>query len=102
MLTLVKTALSKTKEYQKVNEEDFIELKDALGLTVDYSKIQCVVDKGNLGKKEADNLTKLYKKSSEEERKEVVYLTEQFLTEHGKIGQKRAKEAFELLTKQLS
>lgn len=102
VLTLVKTALSKTKEYQKVNEEDFIELKDALGLTVDYSKIQCVADKGNLGKKEADNLTKLYKNSSEEERKEVVSLTKQFLTEHGKIGQKRSKAAFELLTKQLT
>lgn len=101
VLTLVKTALSKTKEYQKVNEEDFIELKDALGLTIDYSKIQCVADKGNLGKKEADNLTKLYKKSSEEERKEIVSLTEKFLIENGKIGQKRAKEAFELLTKKL-
>lgn len=101
VLILVKTALSKTKEYQKVNEEDYAELKDALGLSVDYSKIKVVVDKGNLGKKECDSLTKLYEKSSEEERKEIVSLTEQFLTEKGKIGQKRAKEAFELLTKKL-
>lgn len=102
VLLLVKTALSKTKEYQKVNEEDFVELKDALGLSIDYSKIQCVVEKGNLGKKEADNLTKLYKDSSEDERKEVVFLTEKFLVENGKFAQKRTTAAFELLTKQLS
>lgn len=102
VLTLVKVALSKNKEYQKVEEEDFLELKDALGLSVDYSKIQVVVDKGNLGKKECNSLTKLYEKSSEKERKEVVSLTEQFLIEKGKIGQKRTSESLKLLKVNLS
>ena len=101
VLTLVKTALSKTKDYQAVTEEDFAELKEALGLTIDYSKIQCVEDKGNLGKKEADTLIKQYGKVSAKEKKEVVDLVNQLLVEKGKINQKRAKEALEYLTSKL-
>lgn len=101
VLTLVKTALSKTREYQKVEEEDFFELKEALGLSIDYSKIDCVVQKKNLGKKEVDILTKLYKKSAAKERKEVVSLAEQYLIENNKIEQKRAKEALAYLKEQL-
>lgn len=101
VLVLVKAALSKTKEYQKVEEEDFLSLQDALGLTIDYSKIQCVVDKGNLGKKEADALAKLYKEAEPTDKTEVVSLTEQFLIEKNKMGQKRAKEAFDYLKEKL-
>lgn len=102
VLTLVKTAISKTRPYQAVAEEDYIELQDALGLTVDYSSIECVADKGNLGKKEAEILIKKYKKSSKEVREEIVLLTEQFLNEKGKMGQKRAKEAFDYLEEKLT
>jgi len=102
VLTLVKTALSKTKEYQSVNEEDYKTLKDALGLTIDYSRIQCVVDKGNLGKKEADVLMKLYKEVAPEDKTEIVSLTEQFLIEKNKMGQKRAKESFDYLKENLA
>lgn len=100
VLTLVKTALSKTKDYQKVVEEDYLTLKEALGLTIDYSLIQVVVDKGNLGAKEVKELIKQYKGGSEENKKEVYDLTVQFLTEYGKIGQKRASEALKLLAKE--
>lgn len=102
VLILVKTALSKTKEYQSVSEEDYFELKEALGLVADYSKIECVQSKGNLGKKEADMLIKIFEGSPEEEKEEVITLVNQFLTEKNKIGQKRAKEALEYLTEKLS
>lgn len=97
VLTLVKTALSNTKEYQKVTEEDYIDLKEALGLCIDYSKIQVVVDKGNLGKKEVNDLISMYSKSNKKEKNEIISLTEQYLKEKNKIGQKRAKEALEFL-----
>lgn len=102
VLTLVKAALSKTKEYQAVNEEDYAELKEALGLTVDFSAIQCVVDKGNLGKKEADMLIKLSSGPDAVDKQEIIILTEQFLIEKGKITQKRAKEALEYLKEKLA
>ena len=102
VLTLVKTALSKTKNYQKVEEEDYIELKEALGLVVDYSRIQVVADKGNLGKKEADAVIAEYEKASKKVKKDIIALVEQFLTEKNKIGQKRAKESFDYLTEKLS
>lgn len=102
VLTIVKAALSKTKDYQAVNEEDYLPLKEALGLVVDYSKIKCVVDKGNLGKKEADTLAKIYKGSEETEKTAVIDLTEQYLVENNKITQKRAKEAFDYLKEQLA
>lgn len=102
VLTLVKTALSNNKEYQKVLEEDYIELKESLGLCVDYSKIQVVVDKKNLGKKEADALIVTYEKSKKKEKQEIISLVEQYLIEKNKIGQKRAKEAFEYLKEKLN
>ena len=102
VLTLVKTAISKTKEYQKVLPEDFADLKDALGLTIDYSTIQCVVDKGNLGKKEAEILIKETAKWKVEDKANIVSLVKQYLTEYNKIGQKRAKESLDFLKEKLT
>lgn len=101
VLTLVKTALSKTKEYQNVPEEDYDELQEALGLKVDYKDIECVFKKGNLGKKEANELIKKYKKSTEAEKVRIVGLVESFLIDKNKIGQKRAKESFDFLISEL-
>lgn len=96
-LVLVTAALSNNKENNKVLPEDIEELKSALGLLVDYSKIQIVVDKTNLGKKEANELIKEHIKSTKKVKKEILDLIEQFLIEMGKFGQKRAKEAFDYL-----
>ena len=101
VLTLVKTALAKSKQYQSVKEEDFIGLKDALGLTIDYSLIQVVVDKGNLAKLQVNALIKQYEEDSAEVKKEVVRLTEQFLRENNKIEQVTAKKALEFLKEKL-
>ena len=97
VLLLVKTALSYSKEYQKVDKEDYSELKTALGLDVDYSMIQPVVDKGNLGKSQANALIKLYKDSSSEVKDSIVELTRKFLVENGKHEQKTAKSSLEFL-----
>ncbi|MFT6125807.1 MAG: ribosomal protein L9 [Flavobacteriaceae bacterium] len=97
VLILVKTAISNSKEFQKVTDEDIYELKEALGLVIDYSKIQVVADKGNLGKKEVDTVISQYVKSTKKVKLEIISLVEQYLTENNKIGQKRAKESFEFL-----
>lgn len=81
----------KELEAQKRKEE---ELKK-------YSKISVVVDKGNLGKTEADKIIKDFSESSSEIKKEVLSLTKEFLEEKGKIKQSRAKKALEYLTENL-
>jgi len=101
ILTLALAALSKTKEYQKVPEEDVETLKEALGLTVDYSLISCVVERKNLQKKQANELISLYKNEKEEIKKEVVDLVEKFLKEFNKINQKTAKESLLFLKTKL-
>lgn len=101
VLTLVKAALSKSKEYQKISEEDYIELEEALGISVDYSLIEPVTTKKNLGKVEANKLIQMYKKASKEVKEEVISLTEQYLDTNSKSEQKRTKKAFEYLREQL-
>lgn len=101
VLILIKTALSKTKHYQKVVEEDYSELKTALGLDVDYSPIQVVVDKGNLAKLQVTALIKQYKDASPEIKANVIDLTEKYLTEYGKISQVTAKNSLLFLKEKL-
>lgn len=100
VLALAVAALANVRGGGEVPPEEYQELKEELGLVVDYKRIQCVEERGNLGKKEANILIKLYKDS--EEKAEIVELTEQFLLEHNKMGQKRAKESFDYLKEQLS
>jgi hypothetical protein len=102
VLILIKTALAKSKDYQKVNEEDFAELKTALGLDVDYSLIKIVVDKGNLAKLQVTALLKLYGNSTDEIKAEVIELTEKYLIEYGKIGQVTAKNSLLFLKQNLT
>jgi len=99
VLVLVRAALSNSKE--KVEEEDYQELKTALLLDVNYSKIQIVVDKGNLAKLQANALIKQYKDSSEEEKKQVISLVEKFLIEKDKLGQVTAKNSLLFLKENL-
>lgn len=101
VLVLVKAAISKSKEFQKVEKEDFAILKTALKLDIDYSMIEVVESKGNLGKKECEVLIKLYKKDMKGVREKVISLTEQYLIEHDKMEQKRASEAFNYLKESL-
>lgn len=88
-LDIIKAALfeAKSKEGKNLDKEDYQELKDALGLTIDYSPIQCVVDKGNLGKTQADILIETYKNSSYVEQEKIISLTEDYLVEHSKAEQ---------------
>lgn len=102
VLTLVKAALSRSKNYQAINEEDFVELQEALGLLVDYSLIQVVVDKGNLAKLQANSLIKEFEDKSAEVKAEVIELTEKFLIEKNKIGQVTAKKSLEFLKEKLA
>jgi len=102
VLILIKTALSKSKDYQKVNEEDYAELKTALGLDVDYSLIKVVVDKGNLAKLQVTALLKLYGTATDEVKAEVIELTEKYLTEYGKISQVTAKNSLLFLKEKLT
>jgi hypothetical protein len=99
VLVLVRAALSNSKE--KVEEEDYQELKTALGLDVDYSKIQVIVDKGNLGAKEAKQLISDYGKTSYQERVEMISLVDQYLTEHNKITQVTAQKQLAKLDDEL-
>lgn len=101
VLTLVKTALSKTKPNQKVDKEDYEPLKDALGLTIDYSMIQTVVDKGNLAKSQANDLIKQYKDTDNETKSNVIELTRKFLVENGKSEQVTAKKSLAFLEENL-
>ena len=101
ILTLSLAALSKTKEYQKVPEEDIEALKEALDLKADYSKIDCVVERKNLQKKQANELIKLYKDEDENTKKEIVDLVEQYLVEFNKVNQKTAKESLQFLKTKL-
>lgn len=101
ILTLTLAALSKTKEYQKVPEEDIETLKEALDLKVDYSKIQQISEKGNMGAKECKALIKEYQNKTDKEKQNVVDLVIQFLTEKNKINQKRTGEALKLLKSSL-
>lgn len=116
---LVTAALSKTKDYQNVDNEIKEEVREVLGLKTlqelkeekkaeehkrlseKYSKIQAVVNKGNLGAKEAKYLISQYQDSTREEKQEVAELTERFLKENGKLNQKRAAEALKLLKTEL-
>lgn len=101
VLELVKAALSNTKTNHNVLEEDYMELRSELGLNTDYSNIEVVSDKGNLGKREAQVLINQYKDSSKEEKEEIVNLVTHYLTYYNKIGQARAKSSLEFLTKEL-
>ncbi len=102
VLTLARVAISKTKPNQKVYKEDYQELKDALGLTIDYSLIQVVADKGNLAKTQANALIKQYKDSDIATRNKVISLTEGFLFENGKSEQVTAKKSLAYLIKELN
>jgi len=103
ILNLCLAALSGAKQDQKVPEEDIEKLKEILGLKIDYSKINCVIERKNLQKKQANELIKLYKNEDEEVRKEVIFLVKKYLTDANKINQKTAKESLEFLkTKLLS
>lgn len=101
VLTLVKVALSNNKEYQKVSEEDYIELKEALGLVVNYDLILPVVEKKNLGKSQANKLLEMYEDSDKETKEEVLKLTEQYLYENNKLKQKTASESLKFLKEKL-
>jgi hypothetical protein len=95
---IVKAALSNSG---KVLEEDIAELESELGLKVDYSLIECVAKKGNLGKVELDKLLKKYGKSSKKDKKAVIDLVEQYLTTFGKINQSRAANSLKMLKEKL-
>ena len=98
VLLLVKTALSKSG---KVADEDIEELKEKLGLSVDYSSIPDIVEKGNLSKKLANAIVEEYKDKTPGEKQEVVNLIRAFLTEKGKINQKVAKESLKFTEEKL-
>lgn len=94
ILDLVVAALSNNGA---VSKEDIELLKETLDLAINYDAISCVKDKGNLGKKQADELIKLYRKESVGKKQQIIELVEQYLTEYGKIGQVTAKKSLEFL-----
>lgn len=85
----------------KTENNYFQALKEALGLTKDLYLIQVVLDKGNLGVTEVNQLVLQYGDSEEEVKEKVVKLTKQFLIDEKKTKQKRASESFKLLKEKL-
>lgn len=99
VLKLVIAALSAKTNGGHVKEAEYINLKNALIPPVDYSLIDNVVKKKNLGKKEADSLIKIY--SGSDQVKYIIQLVEQYLTENNKISQVRTQNAFKYLKENL-
>lgn len=91
VLTLVIAALSNTKD--KVLEEDYQELKEALSLTVPTDLIECVVEKKSIGKLQVKELLKIYSDATKKVKKQVVKQVEDYIEGQGKSSQVRVKNS---------
>lgn len=93
--------IGKEKKRQKEEQKEEQDRKNKKAELEKYNKILLVVEKGNLGKTESDALIEIYSKSSNEIKKEVLSLTEEFLREKNKLKQVRTSKALIYLKEKL-
>lgn len=99
IVTLVTAALS-NNGLNHSDYEPLQDLKDALYGKVDTSQIECVTSKGNMGATEVKKLIKQHADKTKEEKVGILENIRLFLTNNGKITQKRCSAAFEMLEKE--
>lgn len=97
VLTIIKSALSVAREGGVVEKEAYIELRDALGLSVDCTTISSVEAKRNLGKAEQKAVLEEHKDASPEDKKKVCETIKAFLVQEDKGDQKTALKYLEEL-----